>query len=272
MGKFIDLTGKVFGRLIVVKRDLLERFKPHWRCKCECGNETISSGSDLRTGDKKSCGCLRKDRLRIDLMGKVFGKLTVIDRAEKIGNSTSQFWLCKCKCGNKHIASGQHLRENKVKSCGCFFDKTDEEFLYEAKQRFFKNVDKTGICWIWKGCLINNYGIMYYRKPMRVHRFSYLIHIGELNSEKMICHTCDNSLCVNPNHLYQGSAKDNSRDSAERCRIPSGENSHFAKLKKEDVRNILKSKKKGVDLAKQYGVSENHISRIRTGHSWKYSN
>lgn len=51
MGKFIDLTGKRFGRLTVIKRvENDNQKKPQWRCKCDCGNETIARANSLRLG------------------------------------------------------------------------------------------------------------------------------------------------------------------------------------------------------------------------------
>ena len=64
MGKFIDLTGKKFGRLTVLslagkdKNNLLL-----WECICECGNPVITRGQDLRRGVSKSCGCLKLEQL-----------------------------------------------------------------------------------------------------------------------------------------------------------------------------------------------------------------
>ena len=54
-----------------------------------------------------------------DLSGRKFGKLTVIKRAENNKHGLPR-WECKCECENITLVSGQHLREGKVKSCGCF--------------------------------------------------------------------------------------------------------------------------------------------------------
>ena len=62
MGKFIDLTDKKFGRLTVI--NYLGQSK--WLCRCECGNETISNGYELRKGKAKSCGCLRTERIILE--------------------------------------------------------------------------------------------------------------------------------------------------------------------------------------------------------------
>ncbi len=65
MGKFIDLTGQRFGRLTVIRR-VEDHIQPSgkriimWRCSCDCGNETVVSGSNLRKEHVKSCGCFNK--------------------------------------------------------------------------------------------------------------------------------------------------------------------------------------------------------------------
>jgi len=59
MTKLIDETGKRYGRLSVLKRaESNTRRYATWLCHCECGNETIVVGTDLRSGDTRSCGCL----------------------------------------------------------------------------------------------------------------------------------------------------------------------------------------------------------------------
>jgi hypothetical protein len=61
----IDITGRKFGRLAVVAPDHREKnWKWFWRCRCDCGKETIVGGDELRRGDTKSCGCLRRERFK----------------------------------------------------------------------------------------------------------------------------------------------------------------------------------------------------------------
>lgn len=75
MGKIIDLTGQRFGRLEVLSLAKVER-KTYWLCKCDCGKETISDSSSLRTGHKRSCGCLHDDlsRERLTKMNETHGE------------------------------------------------------------------------------------------------------------------------------------------------------------------------------------------------------
>lgn len=59
MGKKIDLTGKRFGMLVVIGTvdKTSKRREPYWLCRCDCGKERIVRGSNLRSGNTKSCGC-----------------------------------------------------------------------------------------------------------------------------------------------------------------------------------------------------------------------
>ena len=60
MSKFVDLTGKRFGRLIVIKRKKTDDTnRTYWICQCACGKYTVQSVGDLRAGKVKSCGCKR---------------------------------------------------------------------------------------------------------------------------------------------------------------------------------------------------------------------
>ena len=61
MGSFIDLTGKRFGRLTVIKRTESTNHNIKWLCKCDCGNEKSVFGIDLTQGKTASCGCIRKE-------------------------------------------------------------------------------------------------------------------------------------------------------------------------------------------------------------------
>lgn len=59
--KTMDLTGQRFGRLLVIKRNGTKGNKSTWLCKCDCGNSTLVTGSNLKAGTTKSCGCYRRE-------------------------------------------------------------------------------------------------------------------------------------------------------------------------------------------------------------------
>jgi hypothetical protein len=61
---FKDITGKKFGKLTVIERSHLNKWGSwHWLCKCDCGNEKIASGTELRADRAPSCGCARLEKL-----------------------------------------------------------------------------------------------------------------------------------------------------------------------------------------------------------------
>jgi hypothetical protein len=86
-----------------------------WKCKCDCGKETILSGNRLR-GGKGSCGCSTDV---VDHTGKRFGRLLVIERAENNKHGNIQF-KCKCDCGNETIVQSSLLLNGSTISCGCY--------------------------------------------------------------------------------------------------------------------------------------------------------
>lgn len=72
MGKLVDLTGKRFTKLLVIKRVANDKSgNPHWLCKCDCGNYKVIQGGNLRSGHTKSCGCLQKERVQTHGMSTI---------------------------------------------------------------------------------------------------------------------------------------------------------------------------------------------------------
>lgn len=65
-GKFIDLTGKTFNEFLVVRKTIRRNGSLHWECMCSCGKTLEVSGSSLRLGTSKSCGC---HRLKVNKLG-----------------------------------------------------------------------------------------------------------------------------------------------------------------------------------------------------------
>ena len=74
---------------------------------------------------------------KIDISGQRFGRLTVLCEAGRKGGQVT--WICRCDCGNEHIAKGRDLRCGDVKSCGCI------------QPNYGKHVIGTRLYSIWKG-------------------------------------------------------------------------------------------------------------------------
>ena len=86
--RFIDLTGKKFGRLIVIKKDKLyleknKRKRIRWECKCECGNKTTTRAYNLVTGKTRSCGCIKVEILKNGLRQKLTEEQKTISRLKR---------------------------------------------------------------------------------------------------------------------------------------------------------------------------------------------
>ena len=119
--KLIDLTGQRFGRLFVIERDMSSSPKHiMWKCKCDCGNETMVSGINLRTGNTSSCGCLRLEYE--DLSGRQFGDLTVLHR--DMDRKPKVYYICRCTCGEITSVRSDGLLTGRVHSCGCSVSST----------------------------------------------------------------------------------------------------------------------------------------------------
>jgi len=131
-------------------------------------------------------------------------------------------------------------------------------------------------CWRWRGT-INSNGYGFYKlwgKYRLAHRLSVIFLKGEDPTGKVVRHTCDNPLCVNPEHLLIGTTQDNVNDRVTRNRSATGERNFNTKLTLEQVLIIKKSdfsiNGTGRDLAKQFGVTQTTISRIKLGKAYKY--
>lgn len=124
MGAFIDLTGQKINRLTVLGKGTNHGKEWYWKCRCECGTECEISGSSLRAGRTKSCGCLKQESDKkpkgnvIDLIGQRFNKLTVVSRDGSDERGEAK-WICQCECGNKISVLGSNLRSEHTTSCGC---------------------------------------------------------------------------------------------------------------------------------------------------------
>ena len=139
----IDLINKVFGRLTVIKRaDNIQtpngRSHVAWECLCECGNSIIVRGDNLRNGHTVSCGCKKREVLATagknrasDLVGSVFGRLTVKADSGERDNKGGIIWECECSCGNiAHVSTSNLTRPSEATiSCGCAKSKGEEKII-----------------------------------------------------------------------------------------------------------------------------------------------
>lgn len=143
-------------------------------------------------------------------------------------------------------------------------------------ERFHKSftINKETECWEWIGTIhVTGYGIIQDNNiDLLAHRYAYLWYIGE-PGKLCVLHKCDNRKCVNPNHLFLGTRRDNNRDRDSKGRGPVGERNWCTKLTAEDIPKIRQLHEEGwkqKEIAKRYGVHQGTISHVVNKTTWKH--
>lgn len=170
-------------------------------------------------------------------------------------------------------------------------------------------VDEVTGCWNWtRGKFRHGYGaIAHGKRTLKAHRVSYMLHIGEIPEGMLVCHKCDNPQCVNPEHLFLGTPKDNTQDMILKGRKVVlrgednpmhhciGERNHFyGRTHSDDSKSAISAHQLGskhkfakldeaaaldiysrpneriCDLARKHGVSNAAVWQVRNGYSWTH--
>lgn len=135
--------------------------------------------------------------------------------------------------------------------------------------------DPNGGCWLWSG-LTHPFGhgtIGVNGKNTLTHRFAWTLWRGEIPAGRHVLHKCDVPQCVNPDHLYLGSDKENARDRVERGRQVRGSRNGRSKLTEAQVLSIrsrIAAGEQQKDIAADVGLVPSAISRIHTRENWPH--
>lgn len=266
----VDLTGRRVGNLVVISEAEPGRAKSGsvvrmWLCRCDCGNDRVVRQGHLLTGHTTRCS--RRCAIRREPWNK---------------------YLEPRPC--EHCRTPFQPKSNRVKFCcrACkgAASRCEEGALTDADiAAFWALVSNSDGCWLWSGTVgLNSYGcIQINNRKWLAHRLSYLLTRGDLPDDLHICHRCDNPRCVNPEHLFPGTDRDNAHDRMAKGRpqgrhshpeaYPCGEQMENAKLTEDAVREMrCRYQAGGVtyrQLAEERGVSKCTAMRAIKGESWK---
>jgi len=145
-----------------------------------------------------------------------------------------------------------------------------ERFLSYIPKHYFLNENEDA-CWNWTRNVTGRYGqLTWGKKTYQAHRISYLIFNGFIPEDKIVLHTCDNPICINPKHLILGTQYDNIIDSVKKGR-------HDKTVLNEEAVKVIRwmlkykyyyglSKK----LANLYGVNKSRIAMIKNNKCWQW--
>jgi len=158
--------------------------------------------------------------------------------------------------------------------------------IIPVETRFWRAVKKTSGCWLWTGAreTTGGYGVLTLYKPerhrkyptMKAHRFAYELMRGPIPKGLLVCHKCDNPICVRWDHLFLGTSADNMKDRDRKGHTahPKGVLNGGAKLSESIVKQIRKRYAVGSvnqrELGKQFGISQATISVIISRKKWRH--
>lgn len=184
-------------------------------------------------------------------------------------------------CAKQFITLPSRIRTGRGVFCSksCAY----ENLRVPLAERFWKYVNKTESCWLWTGSH-GNYGFITMTErrgepqQLLAHRASWELHFGTIPDGLWVLHNCpdgDNPLCVNPAHLWLGTAADNSRDMVAKGRNVGnrGEDNGSAKMTWETVRAMRARHAQGdisfASLGAEFGVHTMTAHSIIRGETWK---
>ncbi len=151
------------------------------------------------------------------------------------------------------------------------------------EERFWKKVDAQGpsildtACWLWTGCKNKaGYGSISLGGKgagnRNVNRVSWELHFGIIPKGFFVCHKCDNPSCVNPEHLFLGTPKENMTDMIIKGRKRSalGSDASRSKLIEVQVLQIFNDERSYTEIAKEFNITHEQVGRIKRKKDWNH--
>jgi hypothetical protein len=188
------------------------------------------------------------------------------------------------KCGETFIRRRHHVPSvwSKTRHCSKKCGHAQRaELTRDRFESLFIPEPNSG-CWLWIGSAHSETKrkralravIWVDGKHIKASRVAWILYRGAEPGDFEVCHHCDNGLCVNPDHLFLGSHKDNMSDMARKKRGSKlrGEECAHAVLTDEQVIAIFNDARRYSDIAASYGVSRSTVCAIKAGQNWKHLN
>lgn len=150
----------------------------------------------------------------------------------------------------------------------------------EPEQRFWSRVKRLGEedCWPWLASTSEGYGqIRFCGRKVGAHVLSFELANGPVSAGRMVLHACGNRLCCNPAHLYAGNHADNTNDAVQhgthKCNFGQGDQHIGSRLREAYIpliRDALQGGESQCSVARRFGVSQQAVSNVARGSTWKH--
>ena len=142
-----------------------------------------------------------------------------------------------------------------------------------ARDRFEEKFVKGDSCWLWTAALGGKgYGHFWFEgHPRPASQVSHMLYIGPIPDGLFVLHRCDNRRCVNPEHLFLGTNKENMDDMVSKGRQAKGAALGTAKLTEAQARAIREDKRSQRAIGRDYGVSHTVVGQIKSGAIWRHA-
>ena len=148
------------------------------------------------------------------------------------------------------------------------------KYIRNIYARFLSKVDTNNFehdaCWIWRGASKGNgYGHLNVDgKNITAHRLAYQLFVGVIADGMDVCHTCDNRQCVNPDHLFLGTRKENMNDAMQKGRTDGGKKKLLRECDIQEIRQRIAAGIPSQIIAKKFNITIHRLNGIKSGRTY----
>lgn len=221
-----------------------------------------------------------KYRARIEVRGHryILGDFDTAEEASRAYEESRSIAFGPKLHSRDDIERAIKVRAERVRQQMGYKPKVDISYIDRFHQSY--EIDTETGCWNWIKRFDKQTGYGWFKakelfkRGLPASRASWFIHNGPIKDRfRHVCHKCDNRKCVNPEHLFLGSVKENMADCVAKGRINRGEDRPQSKLTEEIVKEARRLRQTGMGwlkLAAKYGVAQNAIRSAVMGETWSH--